>query len=92
MRLTVEFFGLLRQLTGVNESQLEFEGSVDLHGVVEELGRRFPRLIDEGVILQDRELSPSFVFSINGRIVAQNLNARVADNDSLLLISAIWGG
>ena len=86
------FFGLLRELTNVNDCQLEFDGSADLRNVVGALGRRFPRLTSEGVILQDRELAPALRFSTNGRTIAQSLNVRVADNDRLLLISATWGG
>ena len=92
MRLTVEFFGVARHLTGVEECQLEFEEGADLHDVVMELGHRFPVLVEEKLIENERELAPSFALSINGRRVAQNLDVRLVDNDRLLLISAVWGG
>lgn len=88
----MEFFGVARHLAGAEECQLEFEEGADLHDVVMELGDRFPRLVEEKLIESGRELAPSFALSINGRMVTQNLDVRLADNDRLLLISAVWGG
>lgn len=92
MKLTVEFFGLPRHLTGVKECQLEFDDGADLYDVITELAQKFPRLAEEKVIVHGRELAPSFMFSINGTQMVQNLDTRPADNDHLLLISAISGG
>ena len=92
MRVTVEFFGVARYLAGVAECQLELEEGADLHDVVMELGHRFPLLVEEKLIDNKRELAPSFALSINGRMVTQNLDVRLVDNDHVLLISAIWGG
>jgi len=92
MKLTVEFFSLPRHLTGVKECQLEFDDGADLNDVVMELAQKFPRLAEEKVIVHGRELASSFMFSINGTQMVQNLNTQLADNDHLLLISAISGG
>lgn len=92
MRLTVEFFGVARHLAGVEECQLDFVEGANLHDVVMELGHSFPRLVEEKLIENERELAPSFALSINGRMVTQNLDVRLVDNDRLLLISATWGG
>jgi molybdopterin converting factor small subunit len=92
MKLTVEFFGLPRRLTGVKECQLEFGDDADLHDVIMELGQKFPCLAEEKIIVRGRELAQSFMFSINGTQMVQNLGTRLADNDRLLLISTISGG
>ncbi len=83
---------MARHWAGVEECQLEFEEGAELHDVVMELGRSFPRLVEEKLIENQRELAASFALSINGRMVTQNLDVRLADNDRLLLISAVWGG
>lgn len=93
MRLTVEFFGLPRRLTGVKECHLEFDDGADLYDVIMELAQKFPRLAEEKVIIHDRELAQFFMFSINGTQMVQHLDhTQLADNDHLLLISTISGG
>jgi molybdopterin converting factor small subunit len=92
MRVMVEFFGVARHWAGVEESQLEFEEGAELSDVVMELGRRFPRLVEERLIQSEGELAPSFALSINGRMVSRDLDAQLSDDDHLLLISAVWGG
>lgn len=92
MRVKVEFFGVARHWAGVEECQLEFEEGAELRDVVMEVGHRYPRLVEERLIANGGELAPSFALSINGRMVAGNLDARLSDDDHLLLISAVWGG
>jgi len=64
MRLTVQFFGLLRQLSGVNECQHEVDGSVDLHDSGRAQGHRYLRMVKEEVTVQDHELSTSSAFLV----------------------------
>lgn len=92
MRVTVEFFGVARHLSGEEECQLELEEGADMHDVVMELGRRFPRLVEEKLIVDERDLAPSFALSRNAMMITQDLDAQVEDTDQLLLISAVWGG
>jgi molybdopterin converting factor small subunit len=92
MRVTVEFFGVAWHVIGVRECELEVDEGAQLRDVVRELAQRFPRLVEEQVIGRSEELSDSFALSINGGIVTQNLDVRIADDDRLLLVSATWGG
>jgi molybdopterin converting factor small subunit len=92
MRVTVEFFGVARHFAEVADCELELDEGARLGDVVRELAQRFPRLVGDRVIGQGEELSQSFALSINGGMVTQNLDVRIADNDRLLLISATWGG
>ena len=92
MKATVEFYGVARYWAGAKECQLELDEGAVLHNVLIEVARRFPRLVGERVISHGCELSQSFALCTDDGIVIQNLDAPIADNDRLLLISAIWGG
>lgn len=92
MRITVEFFGVSRYVTGIEECELEFEQGANLGDVVRELVRRFPRLEQERLIENGPRLSPSFQLIIDGRGAAKELDTQLKGNERLLLISATWGG
>ena len=83
----VEFFGLARTRTGVETVDLDVSSLSD---TMRELATRYPDL--DGLCFQDGQLSPSWLFNINGQQFTRDLETALDDGDSLLLMSADAGG
>lgn len=86
-QVRVEFFGLARTCSGVESVLLDVS---TLGDVIRELSVRFPDLA--GMCFDGQSVRPEWLFSLNGRTFTRDLQARLADGDLLLLLSADAGG
>jgi len=82
----VKLFANLRTIAGMKE--LSITGA-SLNGVLNELVKQVPPL--NGVILEDGQIRPHFVITINGRN-AINLDAPVTEQDLIAIFPPIAGG
>jgi MoaE-MoaD fusion protein len=81
MRVKVLFFGMLKEIAGRSEEQLELPAGGNLASVFDHYAGRFPRL---------REMAASIVMARNHEFAP--LTAAVADGDEIALLPPVSGG
>jgi hypothetical protein len=86
--VVVEFPGVSGYLDGVGQYRLQFDQSPGLRDVVGELAWGFPRMLEQGVIEDDLELSACLRRGTDGRVLAERLHTELRDDERLLT----WGG
>ena len=84
--MQVEFFGISRQRAGTARAEVQAE---TLGQLMRELRGRFPDL--SSVIETDR-LQSSFVANLNGDRFVDDPATKLAEHDSVLILSADAGG
>lgn len=87
VKIRVEFFGLARTRAGVAEADLEAD---NLRDVAAQVQSRFPEL--SKTCFENGRLRTGWVFNINGHSFVRDLDYALAENDSVLLMSADVGG
>ena len=87
VKIRVEFFGLARTRAGVAQADLEAD---NLHDVAAQVQSRFPEL--SKTCFENGRLRTGWVFNINGHSFVRDLDYSLAENDSVLLMSADVGG
>ena len=85
--ITVEFFGIPRQLAGRPELELT---SGSLASTLAEIEHSCPGLV--GLVQSDGRLSPHYLLPINGIRFVADLSMKLNPGDRLLLLSADAGG
>lgn len=86
-RITVEFFGIPRERSGVPAVEIE---AGQLGEALSEVGRRLPAL--EGECLESGRLLPGFLVSLNAREFTTDPTTPLRDGDCVLILSADAGG
>ena len=81
MRVKVLFFGMLRDLVGCSEEQIEVEDDARLASIFERYSRRFPRL---------EEMSASIVMAQNQEFAPPEASLR--EGDEIALLPPVSGG
>ena len=90
-RIHVEFFGMARHHAGTQTFDVMTSAeSMSLGEVLFRLQNEFPGLL--GCVVNDGVLMPGYVASINGECFLRDVRAKVAQGQSLLLLSADAGG
>lgn len=89
MRLTVEFFGLPRRLSGEKKTLIEVGENATLRDVNAELVKRFPAFLGPLVVPETHELVESYFFY---NMDAAPGDKRVKEGDRLLLMFVDAGG
>lgn len=91
MTLTIEFFGIPRQRTGVAKCELTFAAeTITLEQVLSELGRRFPAFADD--CLRADHLMPGYAANLGGERFLSDPATVLHNGDELLILSADAGG
>jgi hypothetical protein len=94
MKITVEFSGGTRAMTGVREAALDMENGCTYRNVVQRLAGLFPELLG-AVIADDRNsLLSAMIFNRNGEecILPDQMDLHPQESDRLLLMFFIVGG
>jgi MoaE-MoaD fusion protein len=81
MQVKVLFFGMLKDIVGRAEEQLDLPGNTPLGGVFAHYAERFPRL---------REMAGSIVLAKNHEFA--DVSAAVAEGDEIALLPPVSGG
>lgn len=91
MAIRVEFFGMARRVAGLAEVAVEpAESAASLRQVLEQVEAAVPAA--RGHLIVGGGLSPSLTANVEGRHFTRDLQARVSDGQTLLLLSADAGG
>jgi len=92
VKVVVEPFGSVRYLI-VKAQKVEVNLTENsLRNLVATLLRKFPKLSGRFINPETLEPVKPYAFSVNGRYVAQNLNIRLNEGDTVLLFSIDAGG
>ena len=83
---TIKLFANLRKIAETKELSVN---ETSLSGVLNELVKEVPAL--DGVILEDGQIRPHFVITINGHNAA-NLDMTVTEQDLIAIFPPIAGG
>ena len=83
---TIKLFANLRSIAGKKELSI---AGASLKGVLNELVKEVPAL--DGVILEDGQIRPYVVITINGHNVAE-LDVTVKEQDLIAIFPPITGG
>jgi MoaD family protein len=83
---TIKLYANLRKIAGTKELSIT---AVSLDQALNELIQRVPAL--DGVILENGQIRPHFVITING-INATDLDAAVVEDDIIAIFPPIAGG
>ena len=92
MKVTVELFALARRLSKAKSVVLELAPGATLRDVLVKLGDRFPALLGELIVPGSYDLREPYVFNIDARRVAKNLDEVVREGENLLLMYVTVGG
>ncbi len=92
MKLTVEFFGLPRRLSGKKETSVEVSDGATVRDVAIALAKQFPAFLGQLILPETYELVGSYFFYNfdAGRAVKED--ERVEDGARLLLMFVDAGG
>ena len=82
----IKLFAHLRKLAGIKEQQVT---GADLNAVLNHMIEQFPAL--DGVIMEDGQMRPHFVITINGKIVI-DLDISLTENDVVAVFPPLVGG
>ena len=83
---TIKLYANLRKIAGIKEISLQ---GTSLRGVLNELVKEVPAL--DGVILEDGQVRPHVVITINGHNAAE-LDVTVTEQDLIAIFPPIAGG
>ena len=91
-KCTVEMWGLPREISGLQEVEVQLKDDAGLRDVVAALKRKVPKL--EGVVIcsgEDR-LEDTCAFNINGQFFLEDEKLQLKDGDCLRLLTLATGG
>ena len=94
IKVTVEFFGNSRLITGCESVDLAFTNPPGLNAsdIVRQLGMLFPSLDGKVLELDQNRLLGSYVFNLNGKGFSDHRKLDLQNGDSLLILPSQAGG
>ncbi len=91
MKITVQFFGQLREFTGVESATDECADGTTVADHLKALAERYDERF-AGAILDGEALRPSVMVLVNDVGILKNEPHALADGDTITLLTAIAGG
>ncbi len=94
MQVLVEFTGISRVLTSLQERPLTLEEGATLQDVVRTLAREYPVLVGDVIQADGESLIATNLFSLNGKKILHENDTQFQpqDGDKLILLSLLAGG
>ena len=91
MVITVEYYGIPRQKTGVCSDSLNFsKHPIDLQQVLTEVSRKHADFTEH--CMDGDQLSRQTIINLNGDQFVKSLQTEVVDGDNILILSTDAGG
>jgi molybdopterin converting factor small subunit len=94
MRISVEFLGLSRLITGEKTRDFDLVKGTTFQGLVHELGATYPAMIGDVIQSSGKALQAPNIFNLDGkRMIQQNqMQDSLNDGDRVVLMSMSAGG
>ncbi len=92
MKISVEFFGLAKQIVGEKIVEINLKDKYTLRDLTGELVKKYPKLL--GKVIKEKTLKtiPPYMFNLDGRHTITNLEHKLKKGDKLLLLFVTIGG
>ena len=92
MKVTFNYMGQLRYLTGRDSDQVECSQGVSLAELMIVASKKYDKRFVNIVLDETGAIRPSLVVVINGAAVGKDSALNLTDGDSITLLTAIAGG
>ena len=92
MKITVNYFGQLRQITGKDTDGEDCPEQTGLAALISNLALRYGDKFSRIVLDEAGQLRPSILISVNGNIVDKKSPPALKDGDQVSLLTAMAGG
>ena len=92
MKITVDYFGQLRQIAGVESESGEWSEGTDVQTCLRDLAGRYGEEFANIVFQVDGALRGSLVVLVNGEAIVKAQPHALQDGDQVNLLAAIAGG
>ena len=92
MKITITYFGQLRQVVGAESEVAESAGPATLPAVLADLSARHGPDYRRIALDDAGDLRPSLIILVNGAPVAKGAAPALADGDEVTILPAIAGG
>lgn len=92
MKITVDYFGPLRQIAGVESESGEWSEGMSVQACLRDLADRYGEEFSGIVFQADGALRASLVVLVNGAAIAKAQEHALRDGDQVNLLAAIAGG
>ncbi len=91
-RCIVQLFGLPREITELQEVEVELKDGANLGDVIAALRREIPALEGRVIRAGENRLMEHCAFNINGRFYLDDREVQLQDGDRILLLTLATGG
>lgn len=92
MKVTVNYMGQLRYLTGKDSDQVDCAQGASLADLMTEASKKYDRRFVNIVLDETGKIRPSLIVIINGVSADKDAAPNFSDGDSITLLTAIAGG
>jgi len=85
-------FGLPRDITRLQQVEIELEDGARLRDLIVALRREIPTLEGRIILTDEERLTAYYAFNINGRFYSDDVEIQLQEGDYIALISLATGG
>ncbi len=92
MKISFEYFAQVRKAAGAEREELELAGGTELEAALDSAAGKHGADFRSLVLDDSGSLRPSMIVLVNGQPAPRNEPQKLADGDSISLLSAVAGG
>ena len=92
MKITINYFGQLRQITQKDSDSENCDDRTDLTALMNDMASRYGEKFSKIVLDEAGQLRPSILISVNGNIADKKSPPALNDGDQVSLLTAMAGG
>jgi len=92
VKISVELFGLAKQIVGEKEVKIDLQNKKTLKDLTQELVKKYPKLLKTVIKEKTFKTIPPYMFNLDGKHTITDLNVKLKEDDKLLLLFVTIGG
>ncbi|GAG71771.1 unnamed protein product [marine sediment metagenome] len=92
MRISVELFGLAKQIVGEKKVKINLQNKNTLKDLSQELTKKYPKLLGKVIKEKTFKTIPPYMFNLDGKHTITDLNFKLQEDNKLLLLFVTIGG
>ena len=92
MKVTLNYMGQLRSLTGKDSDQIEYSQGACLADLITEASKKYDERFVNFVLDENGAIRPSLIIIIDGVSADKDVAPNLSDGDTITLLTAISGG